>query len=240
MTHSATAFTHRAPCRVTALQCVFAMVLLWCVSVAAWAQPTAAVELTPEEAAWRQQHPVVRVGVYAGDHLPAEAWVAGRPQGLAIDYMRLLATRIGMRLEFRAYTDWAAVNFAEPGQTIPYDLLSAMPVRPQQRRFQYLKPFGRAQAVMVARKGDLQTRTGEDLARARIAVDRANRDLHGALLTLYPDAQLMFANSNREALELVAAGRADAFVGPSSTSAPPRPKATWPRSTSVRPRPKAR
>lgn len=33
--------------------------------------------LDAQEQAWRRAHPVVQVGVFAGDHMPVEAWVGG-------------------------------------------------------------------------------------------------------------------------------------------------------------------
>lgn len=45
--------------------------LLLIVTARAAAHP--ALDLDPEEIAWRAAHPTLRVGVFAGDHMPLEA-----------------------------------------------------------------------------------------------------------------------------------------------------------------------
>ncbi len=213
MMRSGIAFLHRALAWITG--CAAAALLLgslvW--HPPAMAQQAGQVVLNEQEIAWRKQHPVIRVGVFAGDHLPAESWVAGRPEGMAIDYVQLLAARVGLRLEFRPYADWVAVTYAKPGQDVPYDLLSAMPVRDDVGRYQHLKPYTRVFPMLVARKGDLVIRTERDLPGARIAVDRDFHDLIAEIQKHYPSARLVYANSSRDAMNLVAANQADAYIG---------------------------
>ena len=168
--------------------------------------------LTPEEEAWRSKHPVVSVGVYAGDHLPAETWAAGRPEGAAVDYVRLLASRAGLRLEFHPYSDIDAVMAA--GSTRSYDLLPVVFMTGKTKdRFDFLKPFPTGPEMLVARKGDEQIRSQSDLDHARIAVERDQTDLIAILGDHFPDAALVFADNGRQALDLLASGQADAYVG---------------------------
>jgi len=57
--------------------------LCWAGLVAATEDPQ--VKLTPQETEWIAAHPVIEVGVFAGNHYPLEAWVAGAPEGIGID-----------------------------------------------------------------------------------------------------------------------------------------------------------
>lgn len=172
--------------------------------------------LTPEEDAWRRQHPVVEVGVYAGDHLPAETWVAGRPEGFGVDYARLLAGKIGLRLSFHPYTDSNIASAAHP--VAAYDLLTAMStLQAETAGFDMLRPYGEGPLILVSRKGDERIRAESDLEHARIAIERDFRRVADLLARRFPGATLVFADDGRQALNLVATGRADAYVGATSS-----------------------
>lgn len=170
------------------------------------------VSLTPEEDSWRRQHPVVSVGVFAGDHLPAEIWVAGRPEGFAVDYTRLLAARAGMRLEFHPYGDVDAVMSGAPARS--YDVLLVVSTTSKYAsRFDFLKPYATGSRMLVGRKGDERIRSEKDLEHARIAVERGFDDTIATLSARFPGATLVFADNGRQALNLLTSGDADAYVG---------------------------
>ncbi|RAO75144.1 hypothetical protein CA260_13640 [Dyella jiangningensis] len=168
--------------------------------------------LTPEEDTWRHQHAVVNVGVYAGDHLPAETWVAGRPEGFGVDYARLLAGKAGLRLVFHPYTDMRVT--ASDRSDNPYDLLAAMSASQAQKAgFDMLKPYGQGALILVSRKGDERIRSESDLAHARMAIERDFHGIADQLAKRFPEATLVFADDGRQALDLVATGKADAYIG---------------------------
>jgi len=83
--------------------------VLFCNLAFAW-HPESKLVLSRDEAEWRRSHPIIRVGVFAGDHMPFEAWRGGQPDGMAVDYARMLAGRAGMQLEFHPYADWNSFN----------------------------------------------------------------------------------------------------------------------------------
>ena len=180
----------------------------------AWAQDARSVELTSEELAWRGEHPVVNVGVFSGDHLPAETWLAGHPEGFGVDYASLLAGRVGLRLEFHPFVDWAAVTYADPTRPAPYDLLLGQLSTAEGRaRFEFLRPYEAARLMLVARKGDLQIRSERDLDHARIAIERPSHTIISILSARFPRATLVFADDGRQAMDRLAGGQADAYIG---------------------------
>ncbi len=63
------------------------------------------VALTAEEQVWLKQHPVIRVH-NEKDWPPFNFAEHGRPKGFSIDYMRLLAEKIGLRIEFVTGPTW--------------------------------------------------------------------------------------------------------------------------------------
>ena len=57
------------------------------------------LKLTPEEQAWLVEHPVIRV-MGETDYPPWDFIDDGKPAGYGIDYVKLLANRLGLKLEF--------------------------------------------------------------------------------------------------------------------------------------------
>ncbi|RDI99696.1 response regulator [Dyella solisilvae] len=173
------------------------------------------LQLTPDEAAWRSAHPKLDVGVFAGDHLPAESWVAGRPEGFAVDYARLLAGRLGLQLVFHPFTDLDAVLAApETDAGGHYELLLAVSqTREHAARFEFLKPYGGGRLFLVARKGDETMRSEQDLVDSRIVIERSFHHVIRQLAERFPDARLLYADDGQQAMDMVATGQADAYVG---------------------------
>lgn len=194
--------------------CALVLLLVVCVALfPAHGQDSSSVSLSSDEQVWLRQNPTVRVGVFVGDHLPGESWGGGRPEGLGVDYARLLASRAGLRLEFHPFTDWEAVVFGD-GTALRYDLLLSQAISSDRsHRFIYLRPYAAGRMVMVARRNDERMRDEGDLRHARIAVERAFRLSIQVLHTRFPEATLVYARDGREALEMVARGEADAYVG---------------------------
>ena len=177
-------------------------------------KPDTQVVLSPEELAWIAQHPVVDVGIFAGNHFPIEAWVAGGAEGIGVEYAKLLAGRVGLRLQFRPFTDWDAVTFSDSGKPIPFDLLVGQPYR-RSDRLDYLQPYVESSLVLVARKGDMKIRTDADVIHGRIAMERVARVYNKIIKDRFPHATLIFTDDGREALDMVAQGVADAYIGSS-------------------------
>lgn len=179
----------------------------------AW-NPTSTLPLSKEEADWRREHPVIKVGVFTGDHMPFEAWRGGQPDGMAVDYIRTLAGRAGLQVEFHPYADWNAVSFGSY-EGAPFDLILTQPVRPDRMgRFLMLRPYAFTSPAVVTRNGDSSVRSKDDLHRAKIAVERRfglqAREIHAEL----PHATLLYAEQGDEALNLVANGTASAYIAP--------------------------
>ena len=129
-------------------------------------RPGAVATLDAEEAQWRRDHAVVRVGVFAGDHLPAETWVAGHPEGLGPDYARLLASKVGLRLSFDPFSDWQAISWPAASQPPRYELLVGQPDTPGRRgHLAFLRPYLKGYMMLVARRGDPRIRSEASLAR---------------------------------------------------------------------------
>jgi two-component system sensor histidine kinase EvgS len=67
--------------------------------------------------------------------------------------------------------------------------------------------------MLVARKGDLQIRSERDLDHARIAIERPSHTIISILSARFPRATLVFADDGRQAMDRLAGGQADAYIG---------------------------
>jgi len=63
------------------------------------------IALTAEEQAWVKQHPVIRVH-NEKDWPPFNYFEYGRPRGLSIDYMDLMAEKLGIEVEYVSGPSW--------------------------------------------------------------------------------------------------------------------------------------
>lgn len=176
---------------------------------------TPSLELSSDEIAWRNQHPVVTVGVFDGDHQPMEAWLGGHPEGMGVDYIRLLAERAGLQLEFKPFSDWKKTSFPGPNDHLAMEVLLGQftqPV-PEDHRYTFLSPYAVSTFVMVTRRGDIHVRTEEDLKHARLVLERRFRITREFIESQWPDATLVYAQDGQDALNTLAKGEADAYIG---------------------------
>lgn len=188
------------------------MITPW-IAVAAIAQEADRTLLSPAEEQWVHDHNVVQVGVYAGDHMPIEGWIGGQPQGMGVDYARLLASYAGLRLEFHPFTDWSiALGNGTPDSE--FELYVGQGVIPElEPRFYLLRAYMTGAGIVVVRQNEQILRRDSTLDGRRIAAERPFRYANAAIQKYYPGATLVFANNGSEALDLVAQGDADAYIG---------------------------
>lgn len=198
-----------------AVRLALALGLLWLGGMQAAAQaPVPSLSLTAQELAWRQDHAPLRVGVFAGDHMPIEGWRAGRAEGMGPDYAQLLARRAGLRVSYLPFTAWTPVAYKGADVAADFDLMVGQPILPgPATEFAFLQPFATGRYLAVVQRGQARMRTEADLAKARIVVERSFVSTSRELQSRYPGAVHLRAVDGREALSMVARGDADAYVG---------------------------
>lgn len=177
----------------------------------AWGAP--GLPLDPEEQAYLKEHPVVKVGVDRNwppfDYFdPVEGH-----QGIASNYLAEVARRLGLSVEYYP-TDWNKV--LELSKTNAVDML-ACAVRTPQREDHLLfsDPYISVDlAVFVPKQNDF-IRTLADLNGKTVSLPQGNF-VQDFLQSNYPDIRLHVTRSNEEAIDLVALGKVDAYVGNSA------------------------
>lgn len=167
------------------------------------------VELTLEERAFVQSHPVLRV---ANDHTyaPFDFFENGQSQGYSIELIRLLLRKLGMQPEFVDASDWSAALAQLRAGRI--DVVTSVQYTDSDAQYLlFSAPYLRAREVLLTRSDDRSIRSALDLQGRVVAMPPGYDYLnvlreHGIKFTHLPVANMA------EAVEAVALGRADATL----------------------------
>lgn len=167
------------------------------------------LSLTTEEQSWLAEHPVIRVA-NASDYAPFDFQMNKKPTGYSIDYVKLLADRLGVKIEF-VQDSWN--NLLNKVKRREVDLVHSI-FRTSQEREKYLhftKPYKETVSAIITRTDIRDIQTLNDLAGRSVALVRgdANTDLLTKWVT---DIKTVLVDNNTEALKAVAFGQADATV----------------------------
>ncbi|MFB1486138.1 MULTISPECIES: transporter substrate-binding domain-containing protein [unclassified Thiocapsa] len=167
--------------------------------------------LSAEEQAWIADHPVLRVGIDP-TWAPIEFFdEQRRPQGISVAYLRLIAERFGMRLQFVEAPSWA-VAFAQFDRR-QLDLLPAVAATPsRRRRFDLTEPYVSFPAAIFAAT-DVAYLGGIEALRGKVVAVIEGEAVQDWLREHAPEIPLLPLADTTAALRAVARGDAFAFVG---------------------------
>ena len=189
-------------------------ILLLC--LAYWTTLASALPLSEEERSWLAAHPELRLGIDAS-WPPFEFRDAqGNYQGLAADYVRLIESRLGVRLQPVEPSSWSEVLAqARAGQI---HLLPGIMSTPERQKYlAFTRPYLDFPIVILARVGGPQPRRINDLRGLKVAVV-ADYAPHELLRQLHPSLDLLPVASVAAALQALATGQAEALVGDLASS----------------------
>ena len=170
------------------------------------------VALSPAARDWLKIHGTVRVGVYDTPWPPFEMISGdGEHRGITADYLDLLASRAAFRVEpvrFKSFSE--AFEGFRRGDI---DVLGSM-VQTAERSAvaRFTTPYATTQAVIIARRDDPSIHGLKDLAGKKVAMERGYVAIE-FLRKAVTDAVIVESDATLEALQAVAAGDADAYVG---------------------------
>ena len=158
----------------------------------------APINLSPAETSWLGDHPVLRVAPDP-DFIPIEFFdEQGRYEGLAADFLNLVADRLGVRLEAIQKKNWTqAMAALRSGEA---DLIGAnVPIDEFQKEFLFTKPYFGFHDVIITHdeiKGQVRL---EDLAGKEVMVVKGWPEAH-ILREQYPDIKVIEVESTLDAL----------------------------------------
>ncbi|KGE04409.1 response regulator [Pseudohaliea rubra] len=167
------------------------------------------LELTEAERQWLREHPVLRASGET-DWPPFNFRYADRQHGYSVDYLELLAKRLGVEVEYVTGRSWS--QFMEDLREGRVDvLLNAVRTEDRARWMAFTNPYGDF-TVGIASRGQDPIRTSAALA-GRTVAHAAGFASEQFLADYIPEADAVPAADIRAALDLVAAGKADAAIG---------------------------
>lgn len=167
------------------------------------------ISLTDNEKSWLSQHPVLRVSNEM-DWPPFDFNENGTPMGLSVDLLKIIAKRLGVKLEFIHGYEWATLQkmIKEKKLDIIHSLNRSV------ERDQYIlftTSYISNQSVIVTSEDDTSITKIDDLEHKVVAViDGYNQN--NVLEKRFDDIRFLSVQSPLAALKAVASGQADATI----------------------------
>ncbi|MEW6342306.1 MAG: transporter substrate-binding domain-containing protein [Pseudomonadota bacterium] len=168
--------------------------------------------LTPAEQAWLRALPPVSVGFDSGWQPFSYLDSAGRPSGIAAEYLDYLSRSLGVQFTRAPIAGWPATVRAFQHGDLGV-LATAVRGDPQLRNAVNTRPYESYPLVIVGREDEPAARSLNDFASRRIAVSAHSADSIPFAAYNIPAANVSVAPTLDEALNLVARGKADVLVG---------------------------
>jgi len=171
-----------------------------------------AVVLTPEEEAWIVRNPTVRV--WMTDWPPYLIAKPNQPpQGIAIEYLKLIGERTGLQFSYETEIRSFARLLESMRQHNGPDLIPLVVKTPERETYlSFSENYISSPNVIIGRLQDDLIWDISGLTGKTLAVPRAFK-VQEQLAGNYPDIRLVLSDTDEQALQAVATRRADAYVG---------------------------
>ncbi|URN84132.1 response regulator [Acetobacterium wieringae] len=173
------------------------------------------ISWTPEELAFMEEHPVIRLGIDP-KFVPFEFFDKdGTYQGITSDYLEIISEKTGLEMVVTPGLTWTeAYEKALHGEVDMLPAVSKTPAREQY--FLFSEPYYYFKRVIVVRDSTQGISSLEDLFGQTVAVQKNSS--HHSYLADYPQLNLSLYDSVEAALTAVADGSETAFVGNLATT----------------------
>ncbi|WP_161599719.1 ATP-binding protein [Pseudomonas arsenicoxydans] len=163
------------------------------------ALPRIEVNIEPTERQWLDSRRVVRLGTTALGYQPLELVRGESLRGITADYIAIIGSSLGLKVEVRVYPDWTTALAALTAGEV--DVLGrGSSYEAQLPGMQLSTPYTENQPVLVGRGGDLGE--GSALKEGRLAVVDGYVSLD-ELRMRFPNVQMDIYSTVREALHAV-------------------------------------
>ncbi len=168
--------------------------------------------LSETERAWLAKLGTVKLGLVRNDWPPFDIiGSSDRYLGLSADYALLMGARLGIKIqpvEFAAWND--ALDGVRSGRA---DLLVSVARTPAREDFlTFTRPYAESARVIITRDDNRSIISLADIRDKRLAVERGF-PIQEELKRFAPNAEAIVVDSTLQALNRVARGDADAYIG---------------------------
>lgn len=195
-------------------RCVVALCCLLLVSVCYARAPVAAaravpIGLTPEEKAWLEEHPVIRVAADP-DYAPFQFTNKdGRSVGLANDYLAIISSRLGLRFEYQHTDSWSeSLQLIRDRKADMVAVATQTPERLQYMRF--TTPYVEFPDVLITRSGERVASLAQLHGNQLLTIQGFG--INEYLRAQHPQISLQMAPDVKTLLEKISTGEADVGV----------------------------
>jgi len=172
------------------------------------------LNFTPKEKTWLSQHHTVRARVGGS---PPLHFYDGKFKGISVEYLDLIAKRVGFEVQYITDISWStALESIKNHQELDL-ILTAKNTSERQKMMVFtddylLMPYG-----IFCRNDNNTITTIENLNFKKVSVEQ-NYVIHKKLITDYPNIRLIVKKTSKEAIQAVALGEADAYIGNLTTT----------------------
>ena len=168
------------------------------------------IQLSVEERAWLEAHPVIRVG-NENDWPPFDFAENGEPRGYSIDFLKLVGEKVGLQFEFVNGFTWS--QLLDKARNRELDILPAIMETPERREFlDFTQHYMVNPTVIVTKETETGIHSITDLKGRSVAIVRGYY-YENSVKSEHPDIEIVSVSGFLEGLEAVVHGSADAFIG---------------------------
>ena len=168
------------------------------------------IYLTKEEQKWIENNPTIKVANEM-DWAPFDYMEGKKPAGISIEYIEILAKKIGLKVEFINGHTWGELISLFKNKEI--DVLPAFYKNKEREKFTLFTEAYSKGKMGVFLKKDVQTiKSYKDLVDKKIGIQASDATISIAKTAL-PNSKFVEITSNDELVIALATGKVDAIIG---------------------------
>ncbi len=168
------------------------------------------LHLNPEELEYLRKHPVLKVH-NESNWPPFNFNENDVPKGFSVDYMKLLAKRLGVELKFVSGYTWGEFIKMLPTDRLDV-ILNIAPTEERKKRFAFTRPYIWVRNAIYTNINNQIYYNLSDLAGKRVAVPKDFFIQH-YLSKHHPEIKQVLVADQLEALQMLSFGKVDAIIG---------------------------
>jgi two-component system, NarL family, sensor histidine kinase EvgS len=178
-----------------------------------FAQNSNGQTLTPEEQAWIAEHPVVRASSNTA-LAPLDFMSAGKPAGFSIDYLNLVGTKVGLKIDYVNSEVWSEMLKKAINKEI--DIVHTISKNEERSKyFNFTAPYINVPIVNFGRVGSQWINSISDLEGKKIGVLKGHV-IHNAYQETYPYFNLIEFNTHSEIIRALTLDQIDVYTANST------------------------
>jgi diguanylate cyclase (GGDEF)-like protein len=167
----------------------------------------APIDLTDKEREWINDHPTIKVQSMV-DSVPYNFIQDGQPQGYALENIKLIASKVGLKVDIVQGNSWS-----ESMELLKKGKIDVMPnmvkTKTREEFFAFTSPYTPIMNVMYVKDGDFHPQSLDDLSGKTLSIAKGFSEIP-LLKERYPDIKLHFTENGTEAFKLLSLGQVDA------------------------------